>query len=271
MMLHKQHALLLMVVTRLAGAQTFDAASVKQSQTQAGRFAMTGGPGTGDPTRISYMNIPLRRVLLSAYDFRNFQITGPDWLNTLRFDITATVPEGATKEQFQTMLRNLLVTRFQMKVRRETRELSVYALLVGKGGLKIKAIAPAGSPQQEEQLATVKPADGRDGFPVVSLTSGLVVETKNGRSRVTAREVPLLNLADFLGGPAGRPVIDMSGATGKYSFELYFAPDGASDTDSPEPGIFAAVQEQLGLRLEARKAPVEILVIDQAEKVPTGN
>jgi uncharacterized protein (TIGR03435 family) len=137
--------------------------------------------------------------------------------------------------------------------------------------MKLKATTPNGKPAGEE-LAVVKPADGRDGFPVVSLPgSGLVIETKDGRARVTAREVPLSNLADFLVGQVGRPVIDMTGAGGKYSFELYFTPESASSADSPEAGIFAALQEQLGLRLEARKGPVEMLIVDHAEKAPTDN
>lgn len=80
--------------------QTFDAASVRPGPpANSGRFSMTGGPGTTDPTFLRYTNIPLKRVLMSAYDMKYWQIAGPDWLNSLRFDISARIPEGATKEQ----------------------------------------------------------------------------------------------------------------------------------------------------------------------------
>src|SRR5205823_1653898 len=105
------------------GPLTFEVASVKPARPDSGRYTMKGGPGTADPSRITYTNIMLRAILLSAYELKNYQISGPDWLDTLRFDITAKVPEGATKEQFQAMLRNLLETRFKMGVHRESKEL----------------------------------------------------------------------------------------------------------------------------------------------------
>jgi uncharacterized protein (TIGR03435 family) len=281
MLLHKQHAscrfariLLLIVAMGVAASQTaFEVASVKPSGTAGGLFKMTGGPGTADPTRISYTNIPLRRVLLEAYDFRNYQLLGPDWLNTLRFDITAKLSGPATKEQFQSMLRNLLITRFQMSTHTESRELPVYLLLPSKGGLKIKpAEAAAPTEKPPEELATVSPGEARDGFPTVTLrTPGIVIETRTGQARVTAKEVSMAKLADLLIGQVGRPVIDTTGLTANYTFELYFTPPGSNAGDGSEPGIFAALQEQLGLRLEASRKPVELLVIDRIEKVPTEN
>jgi uncharacterized protein (TIGR03435 family) len=265
------------VACHIASSQTatddlaFEVASVKPALSASGRFTMNGGPGTNDPGRISYTNITLRRVLLSAYDVRDYQISGPDWLNVLRFDITAKLPDGTTKEQFQSMLRNLLATRFRMTVHRESKELPVFALLVARNGPKLKAAVATDEPA-EEQLATIRPADSSDGFPRLSLPApGLVIETRNGRARVTAKEMPLTKFADLLSGQLGRPVVDMTGLNGNYSFVLYFAPESPNPSDGPDPGLFPAVQEQLGLRLEARKALVDLVVIDHAEKVPTGN
>jgi len=273
-MLQKQHCLVvaLSLGCSLSSAQTFEVASVKASPVESsGRFTMNGGPGTADPGRISYSNVMLRRVLLNAYDVNNYQLIGPDWLNTLRYDINATVPSGASRAQFQLMLRNLLETRFRMRSHWETRELSVYALLVEKNGPKIKATAPA-EKRVEDQLADVGRAEGRDGFPEVTLrTPGMVMETKNGAARITAKEVSMKKLADMLTGQAGRPVVDMSGPKGDFSFVLYFTPVGPNAGNSSEPGLFAALVEQLGLRLEARKVGVAHLVIDGAEKVPTEN
>lgn len=254
---------------------TFEVASVKPAKSESGRFTMNGGPGTADPGRISYTNIMLRRILLNAYEVRNYQISGPEWLDTARFDITAKLPDGTTMEQFRAMLRNLLETRFKMKVHRESRELPIYALLTAKNSPKmklgVKDAAPVGVPG-EEQLATIRASEGKDGFPALSLsTPGLVIETKNGRARITAKEAPLTKLADLLSGQVDRPVIDSTGLADDYSFVLYFTPEGVNTGDNSEPGIFGALQEQLGLRLEARKGRVELLVIDQAEKVPTEN
>ena len=269
-------AVVSLLVTRLAFSQTFDVASVKPAHPPAGitRFTMSGGPGTDDPGRISYTNIMLKRVLLSAYRVRPWQVSGPDWLDSLRFDITARVPEGATQEQFQTMLRNLLVDRFRMAVHKETREVPIYALVVGKNGPKLKS--PGGSagaaPDQDEQLAIVKRPEGGDGFPALALgESGLVIETRNGRGRVTARRTPLWKFADLLSSHLGRPVIDKTGLPGSYDFVLYFAPEGMNPDTATDPGIFSALQEQLGLRLEGGKGPIEMVVVDRAQAVPTEN
>lgn len=274
--------LLMIVAGGAASSQTamtddlrFEVASVKPAQSASGRFTMNGGPGTSDPGRVTYTNIMLRRILLNAYEARNYQIVGPDWLDTLRFDIIAKVPEGTTKDQFQAMLRNLSITRFQMTVHRESKELPIYALIAAKNGPKIKAIAddaPSTGKPSEDQLAVIQSAEGKYGFPALSLRApGLVIETKGGRARLTAKEVPMTKLADLLSAQVGRPVVDMTGLTGNYSFILYFTPEGPNSTDSSEPNIFGALQEQLGLRLQARKGPVELLVIDHAEKIPTEN
>jgi uncharacterized protein (TIGR03435 family) len=272
----------MIVASGIASSQTetaegfrFEVASVKPNPSTSGRFTMSGGPGTSDPGRISYTNIMLRRVLLNAYEVKNYQISGPDWLDTLRFDITAKLPDSATKDQFQSMLRNLLEARFQMTVHREAKELPIYALLVAKGGPKIRATAEdaaSGGEPPEDQLATIRTGEGKDGFPALSLQApGLVIETRNGRARVTAKEVSMTKFAELLSGQVGRPVVDMTGLAVNYSFVVYFTPEGPDSADGSEPSIFAGLQEQLGLRLEARKGPVELLVIDHAEKVPTEN
>ncbi len=237
-------------------AQSFEAASVKPLPAEGGRFTIAGGPRSTDPRRITYSNIMLRRIMLSAWDVRNYQLSGPDWLTTARFDITATLPEGTTEAEFQAMLRNLLETSFRMKLHRETKEMPIYALAPTKSGLK------AGS-------AT---ADSKDGFPPLDLPApGLVIETRNGRARITANEVPLSKLADMLSSQLGRPVIDATGMTGNYSFVLYFTPDGQATADSLDPSIFGALQDQLGIRLESRRGPVEMLIVDQADKTPSDN
>src|ERR1700687_4134243 len=118
----RSSASLIFLTLAVGHSQTFEVASVKPSTQTTGRITMKGGPGTSDPTRIAYTNIMLKLLLIGASDVRNDQIVGPDWLDIQRFDIAATLPEGATKDQFQAMLRNLLETRFRMTLHRETKE-----------------------------------------------------------------------------------------------------------------------------------------------------
>ncbi len=249
-------------------AQSFDAASVRPGPAaNAGRFTMTGGPGTSDPTFLRYANIPLKRVLMLAYDVKYWQVVGPGWLDSSRFEITARIPEGSTKEQSLAMMRNLLVERFQMTVHRETKELPIYALVQDKTGAKLKASADGAV--DENAIATVKKNEGKDGFPVLTPgAAGIVVETRNGRARISGFHADLAKLADFLSNQLGRPVFDQTGIAGAFDFEVYYRPENGA---MEEPGIFDALRERLGLRLEARKGPVEMLVIDHVEKVPTGN
>ena len=115
---------------------------------------MRGGPGSPDPGQITYSNVSLKNGSDDAYEVKGYQITGPKWLDSERFDIVAKIPKGATKEQFQMMLQNLLAERFKLTLHRETKELPIYALVVGKGGPKMKETvdddaARAGRPQRK--------------------------------------------------------------------------------------------------------------------------
>src|SRR6266545_4405126 len=134
---------LVAIICFIAGGQTpdksltFEVATVKPAvpPTPNGRGMVffrgpSGGPGTKDPGRIDYPNMSLKNLLMNAYDVKNFQITGPSWLDTERFDITATLPPQTTKEQFHVMLQNLLAERFKLAVHRETKELPSYTLTV---------------------------------------------------------------------------------------------------------------------------------------------
>jgi uncharacterized protein (TIGR03435 family) len=277
-MLHLQHVLLLQhrsmtlaLLSFIFLAQSFEAATVKPSApSNNGRFTMNGGPGTSDPGFLRYTNVPLKRALMVAYDVKPWQIIGPDWLNTLRIDISARVQEGTTKEQTLGMLRALLEERFRMTARREPREMSYFALAADKNGARLNA---ATSVTDDNVIATVKRNEGKDGFPVLTPGApGLVVETRNASSRVSAFRAHLPQLADFLASQLGRPVLDQTGIEGVFDFELYYASQNAPPGEaSPYPEIFQALREQLGLRLDARKGPIEMFVIERIEKVPTEN
>ena len=126
---------------------SFEAASVKASAPMAGgriRIGFSGGPGTSDPGRIELFGITLKTALTRAYGVKDHQVEGPGWIATERYDIVATIPPGTGEEPFRLMLQGLLADRFQMAVRRETRQIAVYAITVGKEEPKLKAAADDG-------------------------------------------------------------------------------------------------------------------------------
>jgi uncharacterized protein (TIGR03435 family) len=229
---------------RPAAEPRFEVASVK-------RVAAQGGPGDiprnmdSSPGHFAMRNVPLRYCLEWAYDLKDYQISGPEWIKgEERYDILATAP-GASEEQMKPMLQALLTERFQMKLHRESRTMSVYALVPGKGPAKVKPPTP--------------------GTPGLS----------GGQSGVTFQNQPLSRLTFMLSRRMDRPVLDMTGLPGVYDFTLdvsglnTFNP-GAID-DLSNPSIFTAVETDLGLKLDSRKAPVEVLAIDSVNKIPIDN
>jgi uncharacterized protein (TIGR03435 family) len=271
---------------------TFDVASVKPSQPQTGpgmRVMMRGGPGTPDPGQLTYTNVSLQNILQNAYDVKSYQISGPGWLGSERYDIAAKIPQGATKEQFRKMLQNLLAERFKLTLHRETKELPIYALVVGKNGSKLKETpkdtpAAGGAPPPGGGRMKLD-KDGRPQMPPMGKGS-MRMMFHNGNQELSAVGMKLSGLADMLSGQLGRPVVDQTGLTGEYDFTLECSPEnmvnmgpmpppppGAAPVmvESSAPPLPQAIQEQLGLKLEAKKGPVELLVIDHAEKVPTEN
>jgi len=188
-------------------------------------------------------NISLQRCIEAAYNIKSFMLSGPGWLDTARFDITARPPAGAAQRQFMPMLQTLLADRFRLAVHREPKVLSGYALLPAKNGPKLIEV------------------DGRSGSSINSHNTSM-----------TAERAPMSRLADFLAERLDGPVVDMTGLKGAYDFKLEWVADEAQSTDSPAgPSLFTALQEQLGLRLHAQKVPVEILVIDHVERSPQEN
>ena len=271
----------------------------------------SGGPGSKDPGRIRYPFMNLRSLLTIAYDVKGYQIAGPATLDTERFEITATMPPTTTKEQFQVMLQNLLAERFKLTLHRETKELPVYSLVLAKSGSKLKESAETAPPAELEPgalppLPPGGPKMGPDGFPIMPAGMAapggqMMIMMMPGRARLFGQHQPLQNLVARLSQQLNRPVIDATGLTGKYDITLTYAteglgggpfgsllgppppppgggaagPAGNANVVVPEgetpPDIFAAVQSQLGLKLESKKGPVEMLVIDHVEKTPTEN
>src|SRR5262249_52493741 len=216
---------------------TFEVASIKPASFPTpGNGPMlirgpSGGPGTKDPRRINYPFMSLKQLLTIAYDVKNHQISGPSWLDTERFDITATMPPDTTKEQFRIMLQNLLAERFKMTVHREKKELPMYSLVVAKTGkLKESVSVTAVDPDAPMPPPPMGPPKmGPDGFPIlpdgVASRPGIFMMMMPGRARVTAHKQPRKVPANGPTNHLTRRVIDNTRLTAKYDFVLTYAPD----------------------------------------------
>jgi uncharacterized protein (TIGR03435 family) len=240
---------------------SFEAASVKPSPPAgAGRGpgrVVRGGPGSTDPGLATFTNIDLFSLMTMAYDVKPYQISGPDWLHTARFDITAKIPPGTSRPQYRLMLQDLLVQRFKLALHREKKEMPGYELVVGKNGPKFKESA--------EDPAAVD--EGLQPPLAIGSPPGY-----NGPLSVQFSKFSMERLADLVSSSLGQPVTDATGFTGKYDIKLRYTLNGLpADAPNAEPSIFDALQEQLGLKLVPKKGPVDILAIDHAEKLPTEN
>ncbi len=257
----------LLFATRVSFGQStpalpaFEVASVKPAAPVAstGAWKQVSSTGRG---QVAYNNVTLRSLLMRAYKVRDYQISGPDWLASERYDVAAKLPENASAGQAPLMLQALLAERFKLTLHHDQKEMPAYALTVAKGGLKLK------------------PADGpADGM---SFKFGGPLMAMGGKITLAALAMTLADLV-------GTPIVNTTGIEGTFDIHLEWSPDeretgmagmkftprdGGDSVPKPEassaPSLFSAVQS-LGLKLEARKAPMDILVIDHAEKAPIEN
>ena len=294
-------AIALVVAVGIASAQAqtkavmpaFDAASVKPAPPGGGTgMRISGGPGTDDPGLISYSGVTLNRLLSTAYGVYRDQISGADWLDTERYVVTARVPEGTSKDQFDLMLQNLLAERFKLNLHHETRALQAYELTVVKGGPRLKKAAgtdaAAGAPPRPDIFGLAVDKNGCPVFPPgVHAAAGRL--TANGAFCMTFVKFSLRDLAETLesrvraanGESPFAPqahIVDKTGLSGEFDFGLEFAiprrsstpvagPTGGSGMEGPS--LFTALEQQLGLELKPTKIPLDLIVVDHAEKVPT--
>lgn len=256
----------------------FEVAVVKLSDSSAygmsGRaFVMTGGPGTTDPERISWRNVPLRLVVLIAFGLKQpYELSAPPALIDRRYEILAKVPKGATKEQFNLMLQQLLVERFNFEAHREIRRIPGYALEVARGGPKFHESQP-----RPDNPETVTGTGTRGPRAFRNSDGTLMIPLSFSNSPISAFVRALENRLRS-------PVLDKTGLTGRYDISLDY-PSGSSirgldsaqavgnDTFAPElaPSLFAAVREQLGLNLVKVTVPFDILVVDHVDATPAAN
>lgn len=235
----------------------FDVVSIKPNKSGSRNVSTNTSSDSFSAT-----NVSVKMLLEDAYGIKQDLIYGvPGWASSDRFDIKAKIVEPdfaalkkLTPKQRRTMLQTLLADRFQLKIHTETRTLPVYELVVMKDGPKFKASTPEGSPEDKSTNGV-----GRGGMMVQN-------------TELTGHAIPLAPLADTLANQLHRTVIDKTGLTGQYDFLLKWTADDETDTspDSSTPSIFTALQEQLGLKLQSTKGPVDTLVVDHVE-MPSEN
>ncbi len=312
-MIRHRVAIVALMCTGAAIAQSdnvllsFEAASVKPAKPDStGMYApLRGGPGTSSPGQLSGTDT-LKALLMRAYDLRDYQVLGPSWIGSERYEVAAKIPAGSSKEQVARMLRTLLAERFHLAARLSTKQLPGYALVVGKNGPKLKEVLgldkdlTAAQAADDEVLtgkAIPRIIKGPDGMPdlargsTVPRSYEVVVAGSDGiLHKLWARRETMQQLADRLSGQLGRTVVDMTRLKDQYDFTLtwiivsagggvprtYPPPDMIENTSASVggdsgPSLFTALQEQMGLKLESRKLAVLVLVIDNAQKKPVEN
>ncbi len=250
-------------------AQQFEVATVRLAPSDARGLGMSGGPGTTEPTRLRYSNVPLFRILRAAYGAMPYDFDGPSWMGDVRYDISANIPEGATPESFARMLQNLLAERFHLTMHRETREQTVYVLTINRGGPKL---TDAAAPPPNSEFPPPIPGRPR----VIRYSDGA------GTTRMMGQLQTGDLIAQMLSNYIGAPVVNRTGLTGTYNFLLHFFGDDAPDNrgglpspdppeGNPSPSIFSAIQNELGLRLDRSREPMPVYVIDRLDRIPTEN
>jgi len=260
-------------------AQTpqFEVASVKPSATGPEQHVNVG------------VHIDGTQVRIASLTLRDY-VSGPDWTANDRFDVSATLPAGSTTAQLPEMLQSLLASRFGMKVHKEKKEFPVYALLPGKGPLKLKESPPDPDADKDEPKGTVNVAASGSA-------AGVSVNLGHGSSwsfvpnRFEAKKLTMEQFAANLERFADRPIVDMTGLKGRYDLAFDVNPEDyrpmlirsaiyAGEVMSPRAmrlledyssAPLADAVQPTGLKLEARKAPLDVLVIDEALKTPTAN
>ena len=189
-----------------------------------------------DKGLLTYTNFTLRRLISNAYEVTEGQIVGPAWIAENLYHVSARLPAGSNRSDVPQMLQSMLAERFKLAVERAQKNMPVYALVVAKGGHKMTPVI-----------------DGESGYG-------------GGSRRIDGRGVTMATLAKLLSARViDRPVVDATGLAGRFAFRLEWA------AEPEDPSIYAAVQEQLGLKLEPRRMLIEVISVARAEPIPTEN
>lgn len=270
--------------TTTAPSPSFEVASIK-SHPPGDNTSRFGGP---DASRFVATNDTVKSLIVFAYHVENFQVSGgPSWIADDKFDIDAKVEDSLAEQmrklpllqqsdQMRLMVRSLLADRFKLSVSHVTKELPVFALVVAKGGPKLTEAAPpdAQNNSNPEDPPANAGAQGRNMRP-----GQVNFSARDGQVSVAAKATPIRDLATMISRQLRRPVLDQTGLRGTYDWTLQWtagaglgggplalAPESGDAPNSSGLSIFTALQEQLGLRLESAKGPVDTIVIDHIEQ-----
>jgi len=293
-MQHRKAGKALLVVLGAAAAfaqnsprPEFEVATIRPSA-QSPAEAVTAGVRI-DGAQFHSAYLTLRDYLSLAYRVKVYQISGPDWISSDRFDISATLPPGSTT-QVPEMMQRLLEERFQIRMHREKRDFPVYVLELAKGGLKIQEAGPDPGPANADGKAPVN-ITGSGNAQGVSVNLGRGASYTFSNNKFEGKRLTTTVIAGALERFMDRPMLDMTDLSGVYDITLdvtqedyramlIHAAVAAGVTLPPEalrildgaslPSLFEAVQK-LGLRLDTRKAPLDMIVVDDGRKTPTDN
>jgi uncharacterized protein (TIGR03435 family) len=261
---------------------TFDAASVRPFDPARAAGRSGGGSpqidelGRVDPGRVHYIQ-PLRGFLRDAYAVKDYQVVGPGWLSSELFTLDATMSPDTTTDQLRVMFQNLLVERFKLVIHRESKELPMHTLVVAKNGPKLTTTPSSATKERGDSGLD------RDGFPLMPPEyHGTTLFVIHGRARLRGQQATMQDLANELVRLFRAPVAEATQLKEPYDFTLTFSPEGLNGprgelipAPPPDAGpladLFTALQSELGLKLESKKGPVDVIVVDRVEKTPTGN
>lgn len=243
----------------------FEVASIKPSPQPAQHIGITS-----NGSRVDIGNWSILQLIVKAYRIQTYQLIGPEWMWSARFDVQASLPRGSSKKSIPEMLQALLAERFGLVAHTETRDLQGFALVVGKGGPKIKVAAsdPASNAKDEEIDALDQLWGSGEAF---GATARLL---PNRDVRTEFQKIPMDALAQFLCSNLKAPVTDMTGLRGNFHVVLDYDPATVGNATVANPAsagdLFAAVT-RLGLKLERRSVHCSVLVVDHVQPVPTAN
>lgn len=274
----------------VAFAQTpqFEVASIRPSASTATEKVNVGIHIDGAQLTFNYAS--LKDLIRLAYQVKDYQIVGQDFLASDRFDVAAKIPSGAEQDQVRGMMKALLADRFQLKVHTEKKDFPVFALLVAKSGLKIKESPSNGDSEPEPAKAPVNvTASGGRGGVNVNLGHGSSFTFAD--NKLVAKKMTMAQFAEMLARFEEKPVVDMTGTTALYDVEMQFTqedymamlirsaivagvtlpPEALKMMQSASGDSLITALEKVGLKMESRKAPLDVIVVDHALKAPTEN
>jgi uncharacterized protein (TIGR03435 family) len=246
-----------------------------------------------DGSQVRFTSLSVRDCMRLAWQVKDYQIVGPDWIGTDRWDITAKLPAGTKSDQAPDMLQKLLVDRFGITFHHDTKEFAVYALMAAKGGLKLTETAA----DQASDNAAAAPKSGLN-VSASGSAAGVFVDLGQGSwysfadNKLVGHKLTMERIADTLSRYMDKPVVDMTGTPASTNYDVSFGitaedyrtmlirvairsgvslpPEAVHLADAPTDSL-AAAMEATGLRMDSRKAPLDVMVIDHVEKTPTEN